>query len=215
MKRSLLLALTLLGLAASCTEPAKDRNASVDRELNALLDLLPGSYSGEAPKAMQPDGAMQSLVHSFQPVDTPELGERVLYYHVTRDTRDGPILQAKLFVFDTAADRTANTMHALVLDPAQAKALRGADAAQWQAMSPQELMSFPEDCFFTWEPVEEGFHGEGSDTCSYESKAFEQTITPDMRYRISSDEFALEETLLGEDGSIIVTTGGMLVANRQ
>lgn len=214
MNRSIKVIL-VCGLLAGCAHPAQKSVPPLENELAALLDLLPGTFAGEAPKGMKPGAEMHMLVHSFTPVVAPQFGEQVLYYQVSRGTAQGPILQAKIFVFATDPQRPANTMHALVLTPEQAEALRSRDAADWQQLAPDRLMSFPETCFFTWTRHADGFVGEGSDRCSYASKAFGQTITPDMRYRISSDAFELEETLTGEDGGIIVTTGGTLVTRRQ
>ena len=215
MSRHVLSPLILSGLLSSCAAPEENTVASVDGELTELVEMLTGKYAGDAPKAMIPGSEMQRLVHSFEPITAPQLGEQVVYYHVTRDSVEGPILQAKIFIFATDAERTSNTMRALVLNPEQAETMRKSDAAEWRSLSRDGLMSFPEVCFFTWVRQEDGFLGEGSDQCSYESAAFGQTITPDMHYRITGDVFELEETLVGEDGEAIVTTGGPLLAVRQ
>lgn len=214
-RRSSLQLLVASVLLVGCAKPAESIAPTIDRQLSDLLELLPGQYAGDAPKRMIPGAEMQRLVHRIRPVNAPQFGERVLYYQVTRDTVEGPILQAKVFLFATEADRQANTMRALVLEPSQAESLRSGDPADWRSLSPDRLMSFPETCHFTWTRLESGFLGEGSGKCSYDSKAFGQTIRPEMRYRITNDAFEFEETLLGEDGSAIVTTGGPLVAQRQ
>lgn len=214
MIRSIKLAL-ICGLLGGCAHSGENSPPPIERELATLLAILPGTYAGEAPKGMTPGGEMQMLTHSFTTVVAPQFSEQVLYYQVTRGTAEGPILQAKIFVFATETQRQANTMHALVLTPEQAETLRRGTPADWRRLSPSGLMSFPATCFFTWTRHADGFVGEGSDRCSYASKAFGQIITPDMRYRITSDAFEMEETLIGEDGAVIVTTGGALTAARQ
>lgn len=210
----------LLACAALATTGANAQDTpALEQELSALLASLPGEYVGTAPKGMTPQGETHQLIHRLRAVTAPQLGERVMYYTVTRDTADRPILQAKLFVFESAPTRSANTMHALVLTQAQAEALRDEDegdsGAAWQKLEREGLMSFPSDCFFTWTRDEAGFNAAGSTTCSYESRAFKQVITPKMRYRISEESFQFEETLLGEDGQAIVSTGGLLSAARR
>lgn len=215
VRRSSLDFLVASVLLVGCAKPAESIVPTIDRELSYLLELLPGQYAGDAPKRMIPGAEMQRLVHRIKLVNAPQFRERVLHYQVTRDTVEGPILQAKLFLFATEADRPANTMRALVLEPSKAESLRSSDPADWRSLSPESLMSFPETCYFTWKRMESGFLGEGSGKCSYDSKAFGQMIRPEMRYRITDDAFEFEETLLGADGNAIVTTGGPLVAWRQ
>ena len=211
----------LLACAALATTGANAQDApALEQELSALLASLPGEYVGAAPKGMTPQGETHQLMHRFRAVTAPQLGERLMYYTVTpdtpaNDTAQRPILQAKVFVFESAPTRSANTMHALVLTQAQAEALRDEGDAGWQKLEREGLMSFPSDCFFTWTRDEAGFNAAGSTTCSYESRAFKQVITPRMRYRISEESFQFEETLLGEDGTAIVSTGGLQSAARQ
>lgn len=209
----LLLASFQLALAA-CAAANETPALPPDGELDELTAMLPGEYAGDAPKGMQPDGEMHRLVHAFMPVEAEQFGEQILYYHIVSGAPDGPVLQAKIFVFDTDPDRQNNTMKAFVLAPPLAETLRTGDTGAWAALDPEKLMSFPDTCYFTWQRDGEGFVAEDADTCSYPSAAFKQTITPDMTYRISPAQFEMEETLLGEDGTAIVSTGGPLVAIR-
>ncbi|WP_394728627.1 hypothetical protein [Altererythrobacter sp. GH1-8] len=212
-KPSFSLACLPLALAA-CSTPSEPTASPLDTELSELIAMLPGEYAGDAPKGMQPDGEMHRLVHAFMPAEAAQFGEQILYYHIAHGEPDGPVLQAKIFVFDTDQDRPANTMKAYVLAPEVAETLRKGDAGAWAALDPAGLMSFPDTCYFMWERYGEGFKAEDADTCSYPSAVFKQTITPDMTYRISPKEFSVDETLLGEDGTAIVTTGGPLIAER-
>jgi hypothetical protein len=198
-------------LLASCVRPAP----SLNTELGELLEALPGVYVGMAPKALSPDGTMQKLVHTFAAIDAAQFGEKTLYYQVSAENAAGPVLQAKIFVFDVQSGRQSNIMRAFILDTAQAGNGLHADAARLAALNPSELMSFPEDCFFSWGRVSEGFVGTGSATCTYPSRAFKQRIRPEMTYRILGDRFEWEEALYGEDGSAVVTTNGTLTAFRK
>jgi hypothetical protein len=200
----------LLFLAA----PARAAPA-VEADLGDLLRAMPGHYAGLAPKAFQPDGTMEKLVHSFIPIEAPQFGKTVVYYQISAEEADGKVLQAKIFVFDTDSMRAANTMRAFILDPAQAGAALYQSPARLAALKPAELMSFPAECFFTWRRLEDGFEGKGSENCSYPSRAFKQTITPRMTYRIHSDRFEMSEALYGEDGRAIVSTNGIVTARRE
>lgn len=209
------LAFTCLPITLAACSPASQPPATpLDTELSELIAMLPGEYAGDAPKGMQPGGEMQRLVHAFMPAKAAQFGEQILYYHITRGEPEGEVLQAKIFVFDTDLDRQGNRMKAYVLPPEVAETLRRGDGEAWAALDPATLMSFPETCYFTWERDGKGFKAEDADTCSYPSVAFKQTITPNMTYRISAEEFSVDETLLGEDGTAIVTTGGPLIAER-
>lgn len=200
-----------LALLASCHRPAQ----SLDGELVELLNALPGTYAGMAPKALSQNGEMEKLFHTFAPIDAPQFGERALYYQISAESPAGPVLQAKIFVFDTEPRRQSNTMRAFILDPAQAGNGLQNDQSRLADLVPSQLMSFPDECFFTWRPVSEGFVGAGSDNCAYPSRAFKQVIRPEMTYRILGDRFEWEEALYGEDGKAIVSTNGTLAALRQ
>lgn len=188
---------------------------SPEAELGALMDMLPGVYTGMAPKALAQDGEMQTLVHRFVVIEAPQFGPRVLYYQISSGTADGPVLQAKIFVFNMDPDRPFNSMRAFILDPAQAGTALYSDPARLAALRPSELMSFPDTCFFRWGREGNGFTGISAETCRYPSRAFGQRIRPEMRYRVSADQFEWTEALHGEDGNAIVSTGGPRTALRQ
>lgn len=202
-RRALPFALLLTATAA---------HAAPDSELAALLTALPGDYAGMAPKAFNPDGTMETLVHSFTPITAPQFGQTVFYYQISKE---GRIQQAKIFVFDTDSARTTNTMRAFILDAATLTKPLNTDPARLKALDPATLMTFPRACDFTWTRTETGFEGKSGPDCAYPSRAFKQTITPSMTYRIHPDRFEMSETLTGEDGRAIVSTGGLLTASRQ
>ncbi|WP_416908472.1 MAG: hypothetical protein ACMVO5_02290 [Polymorphobacter sp.] len=187
-------------------------HAAPETELADLLKVLPGHYAGMAPKAFKPDGTMERLVHSFTPITAPQFGQTVFYYQISKE---GRIQQAKIFVFDTSPARPANTMRAFILDTATLTKPLSDDPARIKALDPASLMTFPSTCDFTWTRTETGFEGKSGPDCAYPSRAFNQTITPSMTYRIHPDRFEMSETLTGEDGRAIVSTGGLLTASRQ
>lgn len=207
--------LSLIGLALLAVSARAEPAPPIEQELDDLTAIMEGEFVGSAPKGMTPEGETHQLVHQFRPVSAPQLGEHVMYYTVSSETAGRPILQAKIFVFSRQPARMVNTMYALVLTQAQAEKLRAEGAAGWEELEREGLFSFPEECFFTWTRVQSGFHAEDSPTCSYESRTFKQRIIPRMQYRISYDAFQFEETLTGEDGKAIVSTGGLLKAARR
>lgn len=188
----------------------------VDLELSELLQVLPGSYVGEAPNAFSPDREMQTIFHKVAPIDAPQFGEKVFYYQLSTESADGPAMQMKVFVFDTDPDRAANRMSAYIFMPGQAAGNLEKDTDRVAELEVSELMSFPPECAFTWSPVTGGFEGVvRSSECAYSSQAFKQTVRPAMTYRILGDRFELDETLYGDDMSIIITTDGPLPASRE
>lgn len=209
-----LLGFGILFALTSCAQSEVTETTLLDQELADIQKMLTGEYAGQAPKGFTPSGERQDLVHAFQPVDLPQFGDDVIYYQIKSGEPEKSILQAKIFVFSDDPEREANTMRAFVLTSQQAEALHESGKGGWTALEPNTLMSFPDTCFFTWGREGNGFTAHGSDKCSYPSRAFKQTIQPEMRYRISDTQFTMEETLRGEDGEAIVTTGGPLVSER-
>lgn len=199
-------------LVAGCAQSEKQ----LDLELAALLQVLPGTYAGEAPNAFSPDREMQTTFHKIAPIDAPQFGEKVFYYQLSTESADGPAMQMKVFVFDSAPDRAANHMSAYIFMPGQAVGNLEKDTDRVAALEPAELMSFPLECAFKWSPVDGGFEGVvHSSDCAYPSQAFKQTVRPAMTYRILGDRFEMDETLYGEDMSVIITTDGALPASRE
>lgn len=50
--------------------------------------------------------------------------------------------------------------------------------------------------------------------CTFQGRSLGQAVSPDMRYAVFAERFEWEETLHGADGSVLVSTGGNLVASR-
>ena len=85
----------------------------------------------------------------------------------------------------------------------------------WAAIDPAAMLSFPDACAFQWSATAEGFAGVVTRTqCTFQSRSFGQAVSPDMRYAVSPASFEWEETLYAADGSVLVSTGGNLVADR-
>lgn len=212
MLRSILVLTLAASLLTACTRP----EASLDQQLDELLRVLPGNYAGEASIEISPTGETQDIFHKLAPIDAPQFGERVLYYQLSSGSADGPALQMKIFVFDLDPERLANRMRAYVFAPGQAAGNLDQDPDRWAALDPATLMSFPDECAFTWSPVSGGFAGvvRASD-CAFAGQSFKQTIRPEMSYRILGDRFEWDEILYGDDLRIIVTTNGPLPAFRE
>ena len=188
----------------------------LDRELSQILALLPGRYEGQAVDPNSPDAGAQPIYHKIAPIQAPQFGEQVFYYQLNRDGFDGEPLQRKVFVFDTRANRTENRMRPFILLPEQSSANLEQDASLVAALQPELLFSFPEDCDFVWSGEDSGYRGRvNRNDCEFQSRSFGQVIQPDMSYSVTRDKFTWDETLYGEDGEPVVTTGGALVAFRQ
>lgn len=199
-----------LALAACAAEPPP-----VDRELDGVLGLLPGTYSGTAPVPRATDGSTQVIHHKIAPIDAAQFGERVYYYQLSTGGSNGQALQQKIFVFDTRIDRDTNRMRAWILAPGQVAANLEQRPGEWGDIDPAQLLSFPDACAFQWRAQEGGFEGVVTrDACTFEGRSFGQPVSPDMRYAVHPDRFEWQETLYAADGSVLVTTGGNLVAAR-
>jgi hypothetical protein len=202
------LALGLLGCSST--------GSGLDRDMDELMQALPGSYAGEAPIMSSPSGEMQDIFHKLAPIDAPQFGERVLYYQLSTGSADGPALQQKIFVLSVPPGSDVIRMRAYVFAPGQAEGNLEQDPDRWDDLDPAALMNFPESCAFTWARVSGGFEATVRPAnCSFSSRAFKQMISPDMTYRIEGDRFEWTETLYGEGQRIIVSTDGALVAWRE
>jgi len=180
------------------------------------MRVLPGSYAGEAPNMSSPSGEMQDIFHKLAPIDAPQFGERVLYYQLSTGSADGPALQQKVFVLGVPPGSEVIRMRAYVFAPGQAEGNLEQDPDRWDDLEPTALMNFPEACAFTWTRISGGFEATVRPAnCSFPSRAFGGTISPDMAYRIQGDRFEWAETLYGEGQRIMATTDGALVAWRE
>ena len=206
------LVLVLIAFTSSCAVLAPE----TDRELGALLDLLPGVYVGTAPVPGATDGSTQTIYHKIAEIDASQFGGRSFYYQLSTGGPGGPPLQQKIFAFKTNPMRSGNYMRAWILSPGQEEPNLEQRPERWFYLEPSEFMSFPDKCAFRWERAGKGFEGVvSSDKCAFESKGFGQKIRPDMRYAVFADRFEWEETLRNTDGDVLVSTGGNLIAERQ
>lgn len=202
----------LVSLLAACMAPAPN----LDDELAALLKQLPGSYAGEIPNPRSPTGEMLPVFHKLVRIDAPQFGEQVLYYQLSTGSSDGPALQQKIFVFDTAPGRVENRMRAYVFAPGQAAGNLEQDPDRWASLDPAALMDFPPECAFLWTRVAGGFEAVvNAGDCAFTSRAFSQTIRPQMTYRLVGDEFLWDEVLYGEGRRVVASTDGPRVSYRE
>ena len=202
----------LVSLLAACTAPAPN----LDADLAALLAQLPGSYAGEIPDPRSPSGEMLPVFHKLVPIDAPQFGEQVFYYQLSTGSGDGPALQQKIFVFDTAPDRVANRMRAYVFAPGQAAGNLEQDPDRWASLDPAALMDFPPECAFRWTRVAGGFEAVvNAGDCAFKGRSFPQTIRPQMSYRLMGDEFVWDEVLYAEGRKVLASTDGPRTAYRE
>ncbi len=204
------LALALAGCAAA--PPAA---SPLDQELAAILALLPGQYAGAAPDPRAPDAGPRPIYHKLVPIEVPQFGELALYYQLSTGSPDGPALQQKLFVFDTAPDRMANRMQAYVFTPGQMPPNLERRPAEWPALRPADLMAFSDACAFRWVQSPEGLTGSVRRAeCAFESERFGGLVRPEMSYRVTAGALYWTEALYAEDGRVLASTAGTLVADR-
>lgn len=200
----------VLSLAACSAKPPP-----LDQELDGVLGLFPGTYSGSAPVPRATDGSTQAIHHKIAPIDAAQFGERVYYYQLSTGGPDGQALQQKIFVFDTGAGREANRMRAWIFAPGQVAANLEQRPGEWGDIDPARLLSFPDACAFQWRAMDDGFEGIVTrDACTFDGRSFGQPVSPDMRYAVHPGRFEWQETLYAADGSVLVSTGGKLVASR-
>lgn len=202
-------------LAYLLLSACSSQSSQADRELARLLELLPGTYSGTAPVPGATDGSTQVIHHKIVPIDAPQFGARVYYYQLSTGGPDGQPLQQKIFAFDSLAERAGNRMRAWIFAPGQVAANLEQRPADWAAVDPSALLSFPDACAFQWSPTGRGFEGVVTRTqCTFQGRSFGQPVSPDMRYAVFADRFEWAETLHGADGGVLASTGGNLVAVR-
>jgi hypothetical protein len=200
--------------SAACVHSAPD--SRLDLELQTLLEILPGRYAGRVPKGLSPDGEMQNVVHQIVPVEAPQFGEHVLLYKLYAEDAEARPMQIKVFVFDTAPERSANRMRAYIFLPDHETDELADVTIHVSGTDPETLMSFPESCAFEWKTMDAGFSGTVDPSkCIYPSRAFGTDIRPQMTYRIQGDLFEWDESLFTGNMDLIVGTGGMRQAIRK
>lgn len=203
-------------LALTGCASAPPAASPLDQELAAILALLPGRYAGEAPDPRAPGSAPRPIYHKIVPIEAPQFGEFTLYYQLSTGSPDGPALQQKLFVFDTAPNRAANRMQAYVFPPGQLDPNLERRPGDWPALRPGELMAFTEDCAFRWAQAPGGLTGSVRRAqCEFASERFGGRVRPEMSYRVTAGALYWTEALYAEDGRLLASTNGTLGAQRQ
>jgi len=185
----------------------------LDTELEEITALWSGDFAGEATMPGADDKT--AIVHRITSILAPQFGERVFLYQLHSESAEGPLLQQKVFAFDTDPSRTENRMRAWVFAPDRMDAGIRAEPAKWRALQPGDLKDFPDPCAFRWRESRAGFAARVSaKECRFASQAFGQAIRPDMSYGLTRDALTWDETLSSDDGESLVSTGGPLTATR-
>ncbi len=185
---------------------------ALDAELDQILALLPGRYTGPAPNG--------HLFHKIVPIVAPQFGDAGMFYHqISRDGFDSATpFQQKIYVFDRDPARSFNRMRSWVFFPKQGYANLEQDAAALRAVTPAMLMNFPLACAIRWESGDAPARFVARvrrEDCTYDSAGFRQKISPEMTYVLDRESFALEDILYGENGQPLFPPGGLLRAARQ
>ena len=207
----LTLVLTTWGHVSDAAEPRAP--SALDRELVEILQQLPGRYAGEA------GNPRIALQHKIVQIEAPQFGDVVFYHQISRDGMDSTApFQQKIYVFDRRSDRPVNRMRSFVFPPKSGYANLERRPDILKTLDPSQLMNFPEGCAFLWSAAE-GEPGVyvarvSPETCSYESAAFKQRISPKMTYRVANDSFGIEDLLYGATGQPLFPPSGLLIVPR-
>lgn len=201
--------------ALSCLSPAIAVQPArpLDAELADIAAMLPGRYAATRAGADE-----QPLFHKIVPIVAPQFGARAFYHQISRDGFDSSRpLQQKIYVLDESRARGRNTMRAWVFRPGQGFANLEQDTTALAALTPAMLMSFPEGCEIRWargpEP-REFIASVQRGLCSYDSAAFRQRVSPEMRYELSPAAFAMRDVIWGADGKLLFPDSGLMRAAR-
>lgn len=209
-KVSVLLLLAAVTVGCASTEL---KTARLDTELDEITALWSGDFAGEATLPGADDKT--KIVHRIAPILAPQFGERVFLYQLHSESAEGPLLQQKVFAFDSNPSRTENRMRAWVFAPDRLDAAIGAEPEKWRALRPVDLKDFPDSCAFRWRESRAGFSARVSaKECRFASQAFGQAVRPDMSYGLTRDSLTWDETLSADGGESLASTGGPLTATR-
>lgn len=204
--RRLILLLCCLPLTAPAAEPA-----AVAEELERLLEVLPGRFSGP-----MPDGGV--LYHKIVGINAPQFGATALYHQISRDGFDSSKpLQQKIYAFDRDSMRVANKMRAWVIDSRAGLANIERSQIVINALDPTQLQSFPDACAIRWteDQAAGSFTARVERTrCSYGSAAFGGQISPEMTYLVSPAKFIVDEALYRDTGEPLFPPTGAMQAAR-
>ncbi|MBL8226712.1 MAG: hypothetical protein JNM50_15405 [Chromatiales bacterium] len=206
-------ALLLAGLGAvpAAADPA------LDRDLAAIIALLPGRYEVTLPDPR--GGGPMTIHHEIIPVQAPAFGPgRAFYHQISRGGFDVDVpFQQKIYVFDEDPVRPRNRMRSFVLAPGAATASPARGGAALAALQPAATMTFPPACIINWSAGDEPGTWVARvrrEDCSYRSERFGQKISPDLTYVIAPGWLAVEDVLFGEDGKSLVSSPGLMRAAR-
>ena len=216
-------ALAISPAFAAATAAAPPPSA-LDRELQQIIERLPGRYSGEIPDPLDPAGLRRTaLHHKIVRVELPTFGEFVFLHQISRDTLDSATpWQQKLYVFDTEPRRTRNSMRSFMIPATLALAnfesdpLRLSKVAAAGSPAAAGFQGFPAGCEIRWSSEPDGVFVARvrPRDCRYDSVAFKQRISPQMTYRVTRESFGIEDILLGANGKPLFPTSGMLTVPR-
>ncbi len=213
--RPVLSAWMLVSIAVAGCASVERGNDRLERELDDITRLWSGRYVGLATLPAAVGGGTSRIIHEIASIDAPQFGERVFSYMLRRDAHDGPILQQKIFSFDTDPARERNRMRAWVFSREQFDPALAGTPTTWRELQPGQLMGFPVGCTFGWRRTRSGFTGAvSSKDCQFDSRSFAQSVRAEMSYDIDTDALIWTETLSGADGGVLATTGGALRAER-
>lgn len=214
-------------LASSSARVSAEKPAPPDllEELNELLLVLPGRYSGEVADPTDPTGMRRIMLHhKIVRVDLPHFGEYVLHHQISTDALDSARpWQQKLYVFEQHSSRRQNAMRTFLIpsnldlanfegDPVRFKRL--ASAASPAAAG---LAGFPDGCRILWTREKtSAFVGRvRRQDCRYDSDSFGQRVSAAMTLRVTSVEFGVEESIFGANGKPLVPSRGLLTVARK
>lgn len=210
--RKVLVLLVLAAVAAGCASTER-KTAQLEAELDEITALWSGDFAGEA--TMPGADEKSAIMHRITPMLAPQFGERVFLYQLHGESADGPMLQQKVFAFDTNPSRVENQMRAWVFAADDFDAGIGAEPTKWRSLGPLDLKGFPDACAFRWRESRSGFFARVSaKDCRFASVAFGRAIRPDMTYELSRDALTWDETLRSDDGDLLASTGEPLTAAR-
>lgn len=202
--------LTMLACLAvasvGCTMTANS-GGPLDQELADILDTLPGRYAGQVPSG---NGETAMLYHTIEPVSLPELGDTVIHHVISREGFDDPEpFQQKFYTIDRSAKRQRNQMSSVVM-------MRTGRWEQGDELDAAKLIRFPQpDCAIVWNRDTRGLVARVKrGDCVYESAALGGAIIPDMTYIVTEDDFAIQDLLYKEDGTLL-TPGAMVTTPRR
>jgi hypothetical protein len=226
MKRLyILMAPALLAISSAVVFAQKPNTPDLESELNELVEVVVGRYSGEVADPADHSGERRTtLHHKIVRVDLPSFGEYVIYHQISRDALDSAeSWQQKLYVFDQDPKRRHNSMRAFVIPAELGLANFEGDPVKFEklvsASSPATsgLQGFPDGCRIKWtrEAPSVFVARVEREKCRYESPALRQRISASMTYRVTPDSFGVEEVFFGPNGKSLFPQRGLLTVARK